>query len=61
MFTLKFNTTNDAFRESLSDEVARILKKIAERVSNTGLAVEEADGLITDTNGNIIGSWEYVP
>ena len=54
MFTLKINnTSNAAFEESVSQEVADILESIADRVRNGATS-----GKCMDSWGNSVGSWE---
>ena len=55
MFTLKFSTDNAAFSENPNDEVARILKEVALRMTDYG---EAKRGPIFDINGNKIGEFE---
>ena len=54
MFTLKINnTSNAAFEDSISQEVADILGSVAERVRNGATS-----GKCMDSWGNSVGSWE---
>jgi hypothetical protein len=55
MFTLKFDTDNDAFRGSPEAEIAHILREIAEKIEVAGLD----EGAVYDSNGNRIGEWRY--
>ena len=49
-----FTTDNASFEDgNLAPEVERILRKIARQVGNN-----DKWGVITDVNGNRIGSWE---
>jgi hypothetical protein len=51
-FTLKLDIVGDAFATDTSGELARILRKLADRVD------EGADaGSLLDINGNIVGEW----
>ena len=61
MFTLTFSTDNDAFMNmdgdpNPSQEIVRILSNLATRVDNL---TEDDGGIISDHNGNRIGSWDY--
>jgi len=51
-FILKIDTSNDAFIESPTYEVARILEYVARRVT-TG----ETTGDVWDSNGNKVGTF----
>ena len=56
-FEIKFKTDNSAFNEcegSYELETARILKRIACQVESGKL-----HGVVTDINGNSIGTWEF--
>jgi hypothetical protein len=53
MFTLKVSTANAAFEGDPRIEVARILRKVAERLEESG-APEAA---ILDANGNTVGKY----
>ena len=61
MFKLEFSTENDAFTVDPRDEIANILRDIADRVDGLtpGRSVDHAP--VRDTNGNRIGSWSYYP
>lgn len=50
MFKMQFETANEAFDEVTYDEVARILRSVANHVADEG-------GTIMDINGYTIGSW----
>lgn len=50
-FTCSFNMDNDAFTDDPQQEVARILRKIANQVNNS-----LSNGIL-DANGNKIGNW----
>lgn len=50
MFELRFETENDAFKEGMSSEVARVLKEAARKVAD-GVT----EGVCRDTHGNCIG------
>lgn len=54
MFILKIDISNDAFEECSSNEIARILKKLAQNVYNG----KEPTTLL-DINGNVCGSVEW--
>ena len=54
MFQLRFETDNAAFEGDLrSEEVARILRHLADRVDDMRDA-----GNVVDINGNTIGAWK---
>ncbi len=56
MFELTINTDNEAFEDAAgTSEVARILRKIADKLDNMADA-----GRCIDYNGNIVGTWELV-
>lgn len=54
-FTLKIETDNAAFDENHGEEVARILREIADNL-NFG-NVFGLDGTARDINGNTVGEW----
>jgi len=56
MFTVKFNTANEAFEEPAT-EIARILRAIANKVE-AGIDIGDAKP-IADINGNIIGQFKW--
>jgi hypothetical protein len=60
-FTVSFVCDNAAFEDNGSDEIARILQRIARDVRNMG--TYEDYGIcgdhIRDINGNKIGQWEF--
>ena len=57
MFTLKFDTDNDAFQNGDREfEIRRILHEVAEKIQYT-ISYDE-EGIIHDINGNKVGSWE---
>lgn len=61
MFTLTIETDNEAFTAgALGDEVARILRKVADRAEE-GLSLGVDGGKLMDANGNSVGRWEYQP
>ena len=49
----KFETDNEAFSDYRAYEIKRILMKIADNIENG-----KEDGIITDINGNKIGSYK---
>ena len=53
MFYLNIETDNAAFTDAPEAEIARILRRIAERVERG-----EQSGGILDVNGNGIGDWD---
>lgn len=56
MFTLKIDTSNDAFTEDAGTEVARILREQADRIETWGLS---RHNYVTDRNGNGVGTWGH--
>lgn len=63
MFTVTFKTSNAAFgadgEENLSYEIARILRKIADRAEEGHWPADHVDeGTIHDVNGNNVGDWK---
>jgi hypothetical protein len=56
--TLTISTDNAAFEEDASGEVARILRKFAERLDEQAMPEPGETGrLPLDINGNTVGSW----
>lgn len=55
-FTLEINTDNDAFLPIAGDELARILRQVAEQIE--GCEAESIHGTCRDYNGNKVGSYE---
>lgn len=59
MFKVEFETSNAAFDDendgNSREEIRRILRGISFDVYENG----ETGGMIRDSNGNRIGSWEY--
>jgi hypothetical protein len=56
MFNLYFDTSNEAFQGSGSDEIARVLRELAARIDKYGA---DDHGVVRDINGNKIGAWSY--
>ena len=54
MVIVQFNTDNDNFNGESTEEIARILRKIATDIENG----DTAKGIM-DINGNRIGQWEF--
>ena len=54
MFKLSFKTNNAAFDENGTEEMARILREVANRVAD----VPGYGGTIQDIKGNTIGSFK---
>jgi hypothetical protein len=57
MFVLEIDTGNSAFGDTPQYEVARLLRKVADRLS---YGSDNDDGTVLDANGNSVGSWELV-
>jgi len=55
MFSIQFETDNDAFKKNESAEVMRILKTIISDLR----AGSETNG-VCDINGNRVGGWELI-
>ena len=55
MFTVRIDTDNAAFEDYPTEEVARILDRIA-----GDLREGEESGVCRDINGNTVGGWELV-
>jgi len=53
MFTMQFETDNEAFSAYGATETARILRLVAKRID-----AGDTDGRIVDLNGNAIGTFE---
>lgn len=53
MFKLEIKTGNEAFSDHPHLEIARILKKLAERLENDGF--DEMYCTLVDINGNSVG------
>ncbi len=57
MLKIEFETDNAAFEGDMcTEEVAAILRKIADRLESRGSA--DDCGTVTDSNGNTVGTWE---
>ena len=57
---IKINLDNDAFAES-KFEVARCLSKAAGEILDTpGQGCVNSSGIIRDSNGNSVGSWDII-
>jgi hypothetical protein len=55
MFTLTFNTDNDAFADGdCAREIARICRTIGDRIARG-----DTTGKVRDVNGNTIGAYAY--
>jgi hypothetical protein len=52
MFHLKFDTASDAFADDPREEIARILRRVADQVEES-----RSYASVLDLNGNTIGSW----
>lgn len=57
MFTLQFDTANDAFAETPASEIAAILRKLAGKIESGSVFYSE-DRPVIDSNGNRIGTWK---
>lgn len=56
MFTLTIDTDNAAFENGGNEEIARILRKLADRVLY-GTQDQDEFGVVLDINGNRVGNW----
>lgn len=54
-FSADFQSGNAAFGENPAEEMARILRDIAERIEQG-----QENGKARDINGNSIGSWWFI-
>jgi hypothetical protein len=54
MFTVTFNTENEAFVDNFANEAFTILRNVADRV-----AKGDQSGAISDTNGAVVGRFAY--
>ena len=57
MVNISFDTDNDSFRNLGFQEIAKILKNIAENVSDNSNDSILEDKRIRDENGNVIGTY----
>lgn len=57
MFTIEFETDNDAFVDDPAEEVVRILRRISVKVREGG----RTEGSVLDSNGNTVGRWTFTP
>lgn len=56
-FELKIKCDNAAFQDgACSDEIARILRKMAEKIEAYG-PTEIVAGRVLDSNGNVVGNY----
>lgn len=53
-FTVKIRTTNDAFESDAGYELAQILREVADKVQ----AGDRTSGVLYDSNGGLVGSFE---
>ena len=56
MFTLMIKTDNAAFAGVPGNEIARILRKIADRME---LVIVDDTGAVVDYNGNTVVQWVF--
>lgn len=56
-FILNIETDNDAFTEDASWEIARILRKLADDITDEHYP--ENGGRVLDFNGNAVGTWKF--
>jgi hypothetical protein len=54
MFTVTYRTDSDTFSDNFANEDAAILRNIAARV-----AMGDQSGIVTDTDGNVVGKFAY--
>lgn len=54
MFTIEIDTSNSAFEDVEQDEIARILREIANKLEN-----DSTDGPIYDINGARVGKYGF--
>jgi len=58
MFTLKIETDNAAFSDGRGAELARILRKLADKIEDADARGDK--GKVMDYNGNSVGTWELL-
>lgn len=58
MFTVKIETDGAAFEVGAGEELARILRKLADRVDHHPYPGAAAGNLL-DHNGNTVGEWRW--
>jgi hypothetical protein len=58
MFTVKIETDGAAFEEGAGEELARILRKLADRVDRH-MYPGAAAGNLLDLNGNTVCEWRW--
>ena len=54
-FTLNIETVNAAFDNGSTEEIARILRQLAQRLENEGMEAGQ-EFVLRDANGNKVGS-----
>lgn len=59
MFKLSIETSNDAFVDYPGQEIATILAKAAADLMNHSCETNVV-GFVRDSNGNKVGSWNYM-
>jgi hypothetical protein len=59
MFRLEIETGNAAFEEQPGEELAAMLGELAEKVREELGSSLHARGPLRDSNGNIVGQWDY--
>lgn len=57
-FKLTVDCNNDAFEPFPNDELARILRRLADRLDS---AASPDAGTLADANGNTVGSFAFLP
>ena len=55
-FTLQMDCDNAAFEDHPAGEVRRILQTVVEK-----LGAGHASGVLSDANGNVVGSFQFEP
>ena len=55
-FTMQMDTENAVFADDPAAEIARILRKLADRIESAGNS--DTGGRLLDANGNAVGTWE---
>lgn len=60
MLRIEIETDNAAFADDMAGEISRVLGRISVYVSNlVGARALDGSGQVRDSNGNVVGRWEY--
>lgn len=58
-FVMEFSTANAAFDGRTDDEIARILRRVADNFDSGVFGGMHAEGAVRDANGNTIGTYSH--